>query len=74
MTDKMHFQWLSMEHYRLHIAEEWPDGPYKEATLAAIHSTIECAQTSPERRSSDLLKFPQSRNAVFRETVSVNTP
>jgi hypothetical protein len=43
MKDKMRLQWLSMEHYRLHIVEEWPDGFYKKATLAAIHSTIERA-------------------------------
>ena len=73
MKDKMRLQWLSMEHYRLHIVEEWPDGSYKEATLAAIHSAIERAgQNSrgpievPEciiclgrRRNSELSESPQ---------------
>jgi hypothetical protein len=43
VKDKVRLQWLLMEHHRLHIVEEWPDGSYKEATLAAIHSTIERA-------------------------------
>jgi hypothetical protein len=37
----MKTQWLAMEHYRLHVVEQWPDGPQKEAALAAVHSTIE---------------------------------
>lgn len=34
-------QFMKMEHYRLHRAEEWPDSPYKEAVLAAVHSALE---------------------------------
>jgi hypothetical protein len=37
----MSFEWIAMEHHRLHIVEEWADGPHKEAALAAIHSTLE---------------------------------
>jgi len=37
----MHLEWLAMEHYRLHVVEEWPDGPHKHAAMAAIHSTLE---------------------------------
>jgi hypothetical protein len=73
MKDQMRLQWLSMEHYRLHIVEEWPDGSYKEATLAAIHSTIkrtgqnslgpigvaECTICLSRRKTSELLEFPQ---------------
>lgn len=33
-------QWIAMEHYRLHTVEEWPDSPFKEATLAAIYSSL----------------------------------
>ena len=32
---------LSMEHYRLHVIEQWPDGLTKQAALSAIHSTID---------------------------------
>ncbi len=34
-------QWLAMEHYRLHLIEEWPDGPKKEGALAAIRSSLD---------------------------------
>jgi hypothetical protein len=34
-------EWIMGEHHRLHIVEEWPDGPYKEAVLAGIRSTLE---------------------------------
>jgi len=37
----MNFEWIAMEHHRLHLIEEWPDGPHKEAALAAIHSTLQ---------------------------------
>jgi len=34
-------EWIMGEHHRLHIVEEWPAGPYKEAVLAAIRSTLD---------------------------------
>jgi len=37
----MNFEWIAMEHHRLHLIEEWPEGPHKSAALAAIHSTLE---------------------------------
>ena len=36
----MRHQWIASEHHRLHTVEGWPDGPYKEATLCAIRSTL----------------------------------
>jgi hypothetical protein len=33
-------QYMKIEHYRLHCAEEWPDSPYKKAVLAAVHSAL----------------------------------
>ncbi len=36
----MHREWLSMEHYRMHLMELWPDGPRKEAGLAAARSAL----------------------------------
>jgi hypothetical protein len=32
--------WIAVEHCRLHLVERWPDSPYKEATLAAVYSTL----------------------------------
>ena len=38
--DKHLEQWMQVEHYRLHCAEQWPESDYKEAVLAAIHCTL----------------------------------
>jgi hypothetical protein len=39
-ADKHLEQWINVEHYRLHCSERWPESDYKEAVLAAIHSTL----------------------------------
>jgi hypothetical protein len=36
----MYSQWLKTEHDRLHIVEQWPDGPHKLAVLTAIRSSL----------------------------------
>ena len=41
MDGAMLRQWAAVEHNRLHCAEEWPDGPHKQAVIAAIHATLE---------------------------------
>jgi len=65
-------QWIAVEHYRLHTIEEWPDSPYKEATLAAIHAALTSLASDPRagapvaacnicrtrRRVSPVLGFP----------------
>jgi len=33
-------QFIRLQHYRLHCAEEWPDSPHKETVLAAVHSAL----------------------------------
>jgi len=33
-------QWLTMEHNRMHVVEQWPEGPHKEAALRAIQSSL----------------------------------
>ena len=45
-TNNMLGPWINMEHYRLHCVERWKDSPYKEAVLAAIHSSLERLKTS----------------------------
>jgi hypothetical protein len=37
----MNSQWLAMEQYRLQCVEQWPEGPRKQAELAAIRSAME---------------------------------
>ena len=39
-------QWIKVEHYRLHCAERWADSDYKEAVLAAIHSTMKTLEAA----------------------------
>ena len=39
-ADQQIESWINVEHYRLDCAERWPDSNYKEAVLAAIHSTL----------------------------------
>ena len=36
----MYTEWLSTEHYRMHLIEKWPDGALKEASLAAVRSAL----------------------------------
>jgi hypothetical protein len=37
----MYTQWLASEHSRIHLIEQWPDGPRKTAALAAARSALE---------------------------------
>lgn len=41
MDGAMLRQWAAVEHHRLRCAEQWPDGPHKQAVIAAIHATLE---------------------------------
>lgn len=34
-------QFIKVEHYRLHCAEQWADGPYKEAVIASACAKLE---------------------------------
>ena len=47
-------QQLAALHQRLHIVEQWPEGPRKEAAIAAIQSTLD-----------SLLRLPAIREAAF---------
>lgn len=37
----MYTEWLAMEHYRMHLMEQWPEGARKDAGLAAARAAIE---------------------------------
>ena len=68
----MHYEWLAMEHHRLHIIEEWSDGPHKEAALIAIRSSIAsltrrartdvdspvCEVCAGRKLTAEILEFP----------------
>ena len=44
----MNKDWIATEHTRLHLAEEWPNSAYKQATLAAIRSTLASLERNQE--------------------------
>jgi hypothetical protein len=69
----MNFEWIAMEHHRLHLIEEWPNGPHKDAAVAAIRSTLEsllrthrgvdlpiCEMCLNRPNASTLVEFPKS--------------
>ena len=45
-TNRRLEQWIRVEHYRLHCVERWADSDYKEAVLAAIHSTMKTLEAA----------------------------
>jgi|HubBroStandDraft_6_1064221.scaffolds.fasta_scaffold347901_3 hypothetical protein len=36
----MHIEWMAVEHHRIHLMEQWPDGHRKDAGLAAARSAL----------------------------------
>jgi len=78
----MHFEWLAMEHHRLHIIEEWSDGPHKDAALKAIRSSLAsltrnarpdvappvCEVCADRRQALEIVEFPldSSQNGTTR--------
>lgn len=60
-------EWLAMEHYRIHVMEEWPDGPRKEAGLAAARSALESLMRTMPQGPSFLCAACHSR----RQTVTL---
>jgi len=65
-------RFIKLEHYRMHCAEEWADGPRKDAVLAAVHSSLErleagmlapyelptCMVCAARRTKAPVLMFP----------------
>jgi len=37
----MYAEWIATEHHRLHVIEEWPEGPRKAVALSAIQSSLQ---------------------------------
>ena len=69
----MIFEWIAMEHHRMHRVEEWPDGPHKRAALAAIDSALQgllrlqrpganllvCEVCQNRKKASPVVAFPE---------------
>jgi hypothetical protein len=60
--------WIAVEHYRLHLIERWPDSPLKEATLAAVYSSLaSLGQDSRSATASPECVVCRARKAVVVE-------
>lgn len=46
----MYVEWIATEYHRLHIIEEWPEGPRNKVALAAIHSCVTQPVAKPPTR------------------------
>jgi len=55
MSNQKYREWIQMEHYRFHIVEGWAEGPYKQATLTGIRSSLRSLQSY----SSDRMSAPE---------------
>jgi hypothetical protein len=76
-------EWIAMEHYRLHTVETWPESPYKDATLAAIHSTLagllrdlravrppECSICWSRSNVQTIVEFPSRSRMLARSNLA----
>jgi hypothetical protein len=48
----MYTEWLAIEHYRLHLMEEWPEGARRDAGLAAARSALNSLEQTAPRNCS----------------------
>jgi hypothetical protein len=69
----MYAAWLASEHSRIHLIEQWPDGPRKEAALAAARSALDsllrssrsdgsefrCAVCDTRHMSPSIIEYPK---------------
>jgi hypothetical protein len=72
--NKMLWEWIVAEHHRLHIVEEWPDGPYKEAVLAGIQSTLDSLLLDSRALNHPPCAICQTRRKHAANVDSVHTP
>jgi hypothetical protein len=58
--------WMAVERNRIEVMELWPDGPRKEAGLAAARSTLESlARDMPEESSAARVIYPGMRQKAI---------
>ncbi len=48
----MYGSWLAVEHSRMHIVEQWPAGPRRDAVVAGIRSAIQSLVESAPREEA----------------------
>jgi hypothetical protein len=49
-------EWLAAEDYRIHVMELWPDGPRKQAGLAAARSALRSLARTVSKGSTLLIR------------------
>lgn len=49
----MYTEWLAIEHYRLHLIEEWPEGARKAAGLAAVRAALDSLERNAPNQCSN---------------------
>ncbi len=65
----MYRDFLAMEHYRLHVIEQWPDSPVKKAGLAAVRATLASLAATPPASAAEFecdICRAQNRTKVIR--------
>jgi hypothetical protein len=70
MDGAMFRQLAAVEHHRLHCAEDWPDGPHKQAVIAAIHARATdslCNARVPENTQAYKVCHPARVTGIVRE-------
>ena len=72
----MNFQWFKTEHHRLHVIEEWPDSPQKQAALAAVRSKLaSLARNLPSGPESSFCEVCLNREeGVVRFPILIQAP
>jgi len=64
----LHHDWLAVEQYRIDSMELWPDGPKKEAGLAAARSAL----NSLSKRLAGESSFCSANGASKRQAVTLD--
>ena len=64
--------WIAFEYYRLEIVQQWPNSPYKEATLNAVRSSLASlmSQCSDAPGSS----LGGAHGSIKQETTTIEFP
>ena len=62
-------EWLAVEHNRIHVMEQWPEGPMKEAGLAAARSALKVLAADAPLRHPFVCSTCAAREAEITDRV-----
>lgn len=60
----MYTEWLAMEHYRIHLMEEWPESARKDAGLVAARAALQGLELSAPSGGTFVCDVCASRRAA----------